>query len=76
MQVELIGLIVAIMGALTVHRGLGFGLAALSLFSLLGASAALILPALGGASIQPAHLSLAFLCAALALRPKTFGIGF
>ena len=76
MQVELIGLIVAIMGALTVHRGLGFGLAALSLFSLLGASAALILPALGGASIQPAHLSLAFLCTALALRPRTFGIGF
>ncbi|MEN3794739.1 hypothetical protein [Fulvimarina sp. MAC3] len=76
MRIELIGLIVVLIGVWTVYRGLNFGLAALALFSLLGASAALILPALGGASIQPAHLSLAFLSLTIAIRPALIGVSF
>ncbi|WP_426230657.1 hypothetical protein [Pararhizobium sp. DWP3-4] len=71
MIVEPIGILLAIAGIYTMAAGLTAGMYFLCICTLLGAAAALILPALGGANIQPSHFALLFLTAAVALRAKT-----
>lgn len=66
MSVEPIGLIVVLIGLGCFWAGPIFGIYALLVTSLLQSSAALTLPALGGASIQPAHLLLMFFFAEMA----------
>ncbi|MGO7425597.1 hypothetical protein ACCT09_38930, partial [Rhizobium ruizarguesonis] len=69
MSIEPIGFIVLLLGLLGMVNGARFAVAALCLSTLLGAAAALQLPALGGSSIQPSHLLVLFLVAAALLRP-------
>lgn len=69
MSIEPIGFIVLLLGVLGMIYGARFALATLCLSTLLGAAAALQLPALGGSSIQPSHLLVLFLVLAALLRP-------
>ena len=71
MIVEPIGILLALAGIYTMMAGLTVGMYFLCICTLLGAAAALILPALGGANIQPSHFALLFLTAAVVLRPRT-----
>lgn len=71
MTIEPIGILVALAGLYAMAAGLGAGAYLLSACTLLGAAAALILPDLGGANIQPSHFALVFLACSVALRPKT-----
>ncbi|MBP2488920.1 hypothetical protein ACU8LZ_17240 [Rhizobium leguminosarum] len=69
MSIEPIGFIVLLLGLLGMVNGARFAIATLCVSTLLGAAAALQLPALGGSSIQPSHLLVLFLVAAALLRP-------
>lgn len=69
MSIEPIGFIVLLIGVLCMVNGARFAITALCLSTLLGAAAALQLPALGGSSIQPSHLMVLFLVATALLRP-------
>ncbi len=72
MIIEPIGILLALVGIYTMAAGMSVGVYSLCICTLLGAAAALILPALGGANVQPSHFALVFLTAAVALRPRTF----
>jgi hypothetical protein len=61
MTLEPLGWFFLPLGVLTLWRGPSLGLFLLCPATLLGAAAAIKLPAVGGASIQPAHLLLGFL---------------
>jgi hypothetical protein len=61
MQIEAIGAIAVILGLVGWFAGPRFAVPVFVASTLLAASAALILSALGGANIQPAHLLLGFL---------------
>lgn len=67
MQVEAIGVIAAILGLAGLIAGQRFAIPVFVVSTLLSAAAALILTALGGANIQPAHLLLGFLAFAVAM---------
>jgi len=69
MSIELIGLITLVAGLLVIRSGPDFGIAVLMIATLLGAAAAIKLPALGGASILPAHALLPFYLLALIRQP-------
>ncbi|RUM22981.1 hypothetical protein EFQ99_23380 [Rhizobium vallis] len=69
MSLEPIGFITLLLGVLCMVNGARFAIVVLCLLTLLGAAAALQLPALGGSSIQPSHLLVLFLVAAVLLRP-------
>lgn len=71
MSLEPIGIVVALFGIATVVLGLKAGAYVLSLCAILGSAAAILLPAAGGANIQPFHFVLLFLAIAVALRPRT-----
>jgi hypothetical protein len=71
MSLEPIGIVVAIFGIVAIALGLKAGAYILCLCAILGSAAAILLPAAGGASIQPFHFVLLFLAAAVAVRPKT-----
>lgn len=60
MVVELIGVLTFVTGLLVLYRGPDFGIFALMLACLLGAAAAVTLPALGGSNVQPAYAMLPF----------------
>lgn len=70
MSVEPIGAVTALVGVLFLVFGTRLAIYSLFLTSLLGAAAAAILTALGGANVPPAHLLLGFAAADLALRPR------
>jgi hypothetical protein len=61
MQVELIGIVAILIGLASFYREPPFIVYVFVCSTLLGAAAGLILEALGGASISPAHLLLGFL---------------
>jgi hypothetical protein len=61
MTVEPIGLLALVLGVLSIMLGPTFAVYVSMIFMLFGSSAALLLPAIGGSSIQPAHLQLGFL---------------
>jgi hypothetical protein len=67
MQIEAIGAIAAILGLVGWFAGQRFAVPVFVASTLLAASAALILTALGGANIQPAHLLLGFLTLSAAM---------
>jgi len=69
MSIEPIGFIVLLLGVLCMVNGARFAIATFCLSTLLGAAAALQLPALGGSSIQPSHLLVLFLVVTVLLRP-------
>lgn len=69
MTIEPIGYIVVLLGILGMVFGPRLAVGALSLSTLFGAAAALQLPWLGGASIQPGHLMVLFFIASALLRP-------
>ena len=72
MSFQPIGFAVLILGVICWFLGPSFSAQALLVTLLLGSAAAVYLPALGGSSIQPAHLLLVFLCAgAIARRDLT-----
>jgi hypothetical protein len=71
MSIEPIGIVLVVAGLFTVVAGLRVGAYLLCISTMLGAAAALLLPALGGSSIQPAHFMLVFLVVAVLLRPQT-----
>jgi len=60
MELEVIGLLCIVIGLMMIGLGPGFGIFALASASLLGAAAAVQLPALGSASVPPAMIILAF----------------
>jgi hypothetical protein len=70
MSIEPIGFITILLGFALVYHGARFAITALCLSTLLGAAAAFQLPALGGSSIQPSHLILAFVALGVILRPR------
>ncbi|MGO4441511.1 hypothetical protein [Rhizobium sp. RAF56] len=74
MSIEPIGIFLAVAGFYVVVAGLGAGAYVLCFTTLLGAAAALLLPALGGSSIQPVHFMLVFLVLAVLLRPNTLAV--
>lgn len=61
MDVEAIGIVAMAVGVIGWIAGMRFALPVFFAATLLSAAAALVLPALGGANIQPAHLLLGFL---------------
>jgi hypothetical protein len=61
MQVETLGFVILLLGALGLFARPGFLIHLFVVSILFGASAAILLTSLGGANIQPAHLLLAFL---------------
>jgi hypothetical protein len=61
MTIEIIGMIAAVLGMLGFVAGPAFMAGLFITSTLLGASAAFVLDALGGASVSPAHLLLGFL---------------
>lgn len=69
MTVEVIGIITALAGFLMLWRGPDLGITLLMLATLLGAAAAVKLPALGGATVLPAHALLPFYVFAVARQP-------
>jgi hypothetical protein len=60
MEIEVIGLLGIVLGLLMIRLGPGFGIFTLAPASILGAAAAVQLPALGSASVPPAMIVLAF----------------
>jgi hypothetical protein len=68
MTVEVIGWIAVIVGILGLVAGPSFLVSAFITSTLLGASAAVVLDSLGGASISPAHVLLGFVVVGLASR--------
>lgn len=69
MAIELIGIITIIFGLLTLRFGPDFGIYVLMVATLLGAAAAVKLPALAGANILPAQVLLPFYVIAVARLP-------
>ena len=69
MTMEPLGYIVVLLGIFGVAYGTRLAIWTLCLSTLFGAAAALQLPWLGGASIQPGHLMLVFFIASVLLRP-------
>jgi hypothetical protein len=69
MTIEIIGLIAAILGILGLVAGPAFLVFIFITSTLLGASAAVVLDSLGGASISPAHLLLGFVVVCLLSHP-------
>jgi hypothetical protein len=67
MQIEAIGAIAVILGVVGWFAGQRFAVPVFVASTLLAAAAALILTALGGANIQPAHLLLGFLALSVAM---------
>ncbi|GEP03116.1 hypothetical protein [Methylobacterium oxalidis] len=65
MQIEPIGILAALLGLAVLAFGPVVGIYALAATSLLGAAAAIKLPALGDASIMPCHLIIPFLMIAV-----------
>lgn len=70
MSIELIGIVTFALGPLVLWYGAGCGLYALVVSTLLGAAAAVKLPALGDASILPANIILLFYLFAVANSAK------
>lgn len=70
MAIEMIGIITVIFGLLTLRYGPDFGIYVLMVATLLGAAAAVKLPALAGANILPAHAFLPFYLLAVARLPR------
>ncbi|MBP1853189.1 hypothetical protein [Rhizobium halophytocola] len=70
MNIEPIGFIVAQFGLLSLFLGMRWLIGGMIVSTLLGAAAAIQLPALGGASIQPSHLLLVFATLAIVLQPS------
>lgn len=75
MQIELIGVFAFIVGLISLGRSPAFSVYMVFLSTLLGASAAAILTALGGASLQPAHLMLAFVLLKIGTNPYRLADG-
>ncbi|WP_342105385.1 hypothetical protein [Methylobacterium sp. SI9] len=75
MQIELIGVVAFLIGLISLGRSPGFSVYMVFLSTLLGASAAAILTALGGASLQPAHLMLAFVLLKVGTNPYRLADG-
>ncbi|TCL66377.1 O-antigen ligase family protein [Rhizobium sp. BK251] len=71
MTIEPIGFLLALAAIYAMTGPMSAGILLLCLCTLFGAAAAMILPALGGANIQPFHFVLVFLAASVVLRPKT-----
>jgi hypothetical protein len=69
MIIEVVGFIVIGAGLLVIRYGPDFGIVVLMIGTLLGAAAALKLPALGGANMLPGHLLLPFYLLALVRQP-------
>lgn len=69
MTLEPIGYMVFLLGVIAFFRGSHLAITSLCLLTLLGAAAALQLPALGGGSIQPSHLMVLFLALVILRRP-------
>ncbi len=63
------GLLVAVLGTALMWRSVTAMLCLVIVCTLLGAASAIDVPALGGSSIQPAHLALGFLLIRLAFSP-------
>jgi hypothetical protein len=61
MQIEIIGVVAAIFGLIGWAAGRRFAIPVFFVATLLSSAAALVLPSLGGANIQPAYLLLGFL---------------
>lgn len=76
MSVEPIGMLLTVAGLYVVVAGLAVGAYVLCAATLLGAAAAILLPSLGGSSVQPMHFLLAFLLLAVLLRPRTLSACF
>ncbi len=72
MILEPIGIITIIAGLMVLRKGPDLGIVLLMLASLLGAAAAIKLPALGGSSVLPAHLLMPFYVVAV-VRQLGFG---
>ena len=70
MTLELIGLMCVLAGLLILWKGPYLGFYLLCPATLLAAAAAIKLPAMGGASIQPAHLLLGFLAISVLCSPS------
>ncbi|WP_313614969.1 hypothetical protein [Agrobacterium sp.] len=70
MTLEPIGYLVFMVGVIAFFRGSHLAITALCFMTLLGAAAALQLPALGGGSIQPSHLMVLFLALTVLRRPN------
>jgi len=71
MSIEPIGIFFAIAGLYVIAVGLNVGAYVTAIAALLGAAAAVLLPSLGGSSIQPVHFMIPFLLAAILVRPRT-----
>ncbi|MEZ5815615.1 MAG: hypothetical protein R3D44_00850 [Hyphomicrobiaceae bacterium] len=71
MTVEPIGIITIILGVLILRKGPGLGIVVLLCSFLLGAAAAVKLPALGGSSIAPAYVILLFYVASILRMPDS-----
>jgi hypothetical protein len=69
MTPTIFGLLVAVVGTALMWRSVTAMLCLVILCTLLGAASAIDVPALGGSSIQPAHLALGFLLVRLAFSP-------
>ena len=69
MIMEPIGFIVILLGILSVAYGARLAVGTLCVSTLFGAAAAVQLPSLGGASVQPGHLMVVFFVASALLRP-------
>jgi hypothetical protein len=61
MTIEVIGILSVLVGLIGLYRPLSFTVIVFLCSTLLGASAATVLEALGGTNVQPAHLLLGFL---------------
>ena len=74
MQIEALGIVMLLLGALGWFLGPAFSLQVFLASTLLGAAAAIVLTSLSFANVQPAHLLLLFVvCAALA-RPRALAV--
>jgi hypothetical protein len=71
MQIEAIGAIAVVCGLIGLLAGRAVAVPVFFVSTLLSAAAALILPSLGGANIQPAHLLLGFLALAVLASPAS-----
>jgi hypothetical protein len=70
MILEPIGAVCLLAGFIMLRKGPRFGVYLFCPSTLLGAAAAIKLPAIGGSSIQPAHLLLGFLAVSVLCRPS------
>jgi hypothetical protein len=69
LAITIIGFFVLLIGATSVYFGTRAGIMALTIAMIFGASAAILLPSLGGNSVPPSHLMLVFLAIGIMLRP-------